>query len=170
MMIAAAELAERAEIVALSVRYASGIDRRDWSLYRSCFTDVCAIDFSSWSARPAGERRADEWVDAVRRTNGSFDATQHLMANHVVTIEGDRAASVYEVQAQHWFTPETLVALGHGGIVNWCTLGGHYTSEVVRAGGAWRISALRLDVRWQTGNPDIFPIARARGAEEQMSR
>lgn len=35
---------------AVLVRYASGIDRRDWDLFRSCFTPDCAIDYGEIGA------------------------------------------------------------------------------------------------------------------------
>ena len=38
------------EVSAVLVRYASGIDRRDWALFRSCFTPDCTIDYGDIGA------------------------------------------------------------------------------------------------------------------------
>ena len=35
----------RQDVAELLVRYATGIDRRDWPLLRSCFTDDCEADY-----------------------------------------------------------------------------------------------------------------------------
>ncbi len=35
----------RLDIADVLVRYATGIDRRDWTLFRSCFTDDCVADY-----------------------------------------------------------------------------------------------------------------------------
>jgi 3-phenylpropionate/cinnamic acid dioxygenase small subunit len=35
----------RHDITDVLVRYATGIDSRDWSLFRSCFTDDCEADY-----------------------------------------------------------------------------------------------------------------------------
>ena len=40
-------LVDRQAIVDVVVRYATGVDRRDWALYASCFTDPCEFDFSA---------------------------------------------------------------------------------------------------------------------------
>jgi hypothetical protein len=160
-------LEDRQGIAEVAVRYASGIDRRDWALYRSCFTDPCEFDFSSWSGRPAGALAADAWVDAVRRTNGSFDATQHLLGNLVLCFDphdADRASYEIELQAQHFFLSDTLAARGWDrDTVNWCLLGGHYSNQVVRTTSGWRIARCKLTVRWRTGNEAIFALARKIG-------
>ena len=160
--------ADRQGIAEVALRYATGIDRRDWALYRSCFTDPCELDFSSWSGRPGGPRPADAWVDDVRRTNGSFDATQHLLGNLVVHFDPrdtDRAHYEIELQAQHFFSPATLAEHAWpADTVNWCLLGGHYTNRVVRTTAGWRIARCQLTVRWRTGNDDIFRLARQIGS------
>ena len=152
-------------IVDVSHCYAAGIDRRDWAMYAECFTDPCDFDFSSFSGRPAASLPRSVWVDNVRRTNGSFDATQHQMTNQMVTMETPaRATCITELRAQHWFSPATMERLGHPGDVNFCELGGHYTNVLVVDEGRWRITECRLTVRWQTGNMAIFDLARAIGA------
>jgi hypothetical protein len=160
-------LLERQAVVDTVIRYATGIDMRDWEAYRSCFTDTCHYDFSSWSGRPGGPMRADDWVSAVRGTNGNFDCTQHISTNHVVTFgDGDpasgRATCVSYMHAQHFFTPDTMASFGRAGAVNFCTLGGYYTNQLVRGEDGWRIADCRLQVTWQTGDTAIFDLARNR--------
>jgi hypothetical protein len=152
-------------IIEVSYRYASGIDLRDWDLYRTCFTDPCTFDFSSFSGRPPSPMPAQVWVDNVRSLNGNFDATQHVMTNHSISFSGsDKAVCVTELRAQHWFSPATMVQFGRDGEENWCELGGHYTNDLVRDGDIWRISTCRLTVRWRLGNESIFELARSRAA------
>jgi hypothetical protein len=154
---------DTASIVQVSYRYAAGIDHRDWDLYRSVFTDECEIDFSSWSGTPGAVMRADDWVAAVRSINGSFDATQHVMTNHIVDfIDHDTAVGTNEVQAQHWFSAATMAGFGRAAEARWCLLGGHYTNRYVRDAGGWRISSCRLTVRWRMGDESIFALARHR--------
>ncbi len=152
-------------IIEVSYRYASGIDLRDWNLYRTCFTDPCTFDFSSFSGRPPASMPAQVWVDNVRSLNGNFDATQHVMTNHSITFSAaDSAVCVTELRAQHWFSPASMDQFGRPGEENWCELGGHYTNDLVRDGDIWRISTCRLTVRWRLGNEAIFELARSRGA------
>jgi len=154
---------DRQTIVDVVIRYATGIDMRDWDLYRSCFADPCEFDFSSWNGRPATVMPADTWVDAVRATNGNFESTQHLSTNHVVRFDSDdEATCVSYMQAQHWYSAERLTSLGHpGDDARWCTLGGFYTYTLVRTGDDWRIRRCQLTVTWVTGDRSVFDIARS---------
>jgi hypothetical protein len=40
-------LLDRAEISDVQLRYATGLDSRDWPLFRSCFPDQIETDFTS---------------------------------------------------------------------------------------------------------------------------
>jgi len=35
----------RADVADVLVRYATGIDQRDWALFRTCFTEDCEADY-----------------------------------------------------------------------------------------------------------------------------
>lgn len=160
-------LLERQAVVDTVIRYATGIDMHDWTAYRSCFTDICHFDFSSWNGTPGTDLPADQWVAGVRSVNGNFDATQHISTNHVVTFadggpRSGRATCVSYMHAQHFFTAETMDSFGRSGDVNFCTLGGYYTNQLVRGDDGWRIANCRLTVTWQTGDRSIFQLARDR--------
>ena len=62
------EREDRQDIVDVLLRYATGIDRRDWPLFRTVFTDDCELDY--------GEIGTWHGVDAVT----DFMETSHAMA------------------------------------------------------------------------------------------
>lgn len=138
------------------LRYATGIDMRDWEAYRSCFTDEVEIDFSSWSGGEPQVMRADDWTAAVCAGLSGFQATQHISSNHVIDVDGDEATCVSYMQAQHYLPND------EGD--NTLTLGGYYTNTLVRIASGWRIRRCQLTVTWTTGNKHIFVLARERFA------
>lgn len=158
-MDALAELTRWHEVFDLSVAYTTAIDWRDWESYRAIFTDELDIDFSSFTHRPAQPMTADQWVDAVRSLIEGFEATQHLLGNHVITFDGEDAGhyTAY-IQAQHWMARDSYY-----------TIGGHYENEVVRGSdGRWRLTAMTLHQTWDAGDRSLLRAAadrvRSRGA------
>src|SRR6202167_5052882 len=94
-------LRDRAEISDVQLRYATGLDSRDWPLFRSCFTDEVETDFTSVFGGEARKVSADRWTEAARRSLSGLKATQHMITNHVITVAGDNATCVAYVQARH---------------------------------------------------------------------
>lgn len=150
------DLIDRATVGDTILNYATGIDRRDWTLYRSIFADEVEFDFETWSGEPPSTVSADVWVASVRETLACFDATAHVITNHVIALAGDEAAIVAHMTATHYFENETQV------------LGGYYTDRLVRRGAGWRIVGCRLTITWEQGDRGLFERARRRGPRARI--
>jgi len=158
-------LLDRAAISDVVHAYATGLDRRDWKLYRSIFTDQIEMDFESVGIRP-GEYSADDWVRDARRLFAGFEATQHTSTNHVHEIRGDAATCVSSMQAEHFVTPGP----GDPADADRWTIGGYYTNELVRTQEGWKLRKIMLQVTWSRGNPDVSRIALRRSREQEGER
>jgi hypothetical protein len=150
------QLEDRAEIGEQVIRYAMGVDRRDWEMFAGCFTDPVRADFSA-SGRPAADYARDELVDMVRDALSGFTATQHLSPNHVIEFDGhdpDRAVCHSYMYAQH------LLEGAPGG--DFFLLRGSYTNRLLRTPDGWRIESLTQHVAWPEGNTNAVAEATAR--------
>jgi hypothetical protein len=150
-------LLDRQDVIDSILRYASGIDMRNWALYRECFTDELEVDFTSWGGGTPLTVSADQWVANVRSTLSGFEGTQHTLTNFVVDVDGDNAHAVVYMSAQH-FLPNDK---GDSTLL----IGGYYTHDLVRTPTDWKIRKARLTVTWTVGNRHIFELARERVAE-----
>lgn len=80
---------------AVIVRYATGIDRRDWSLFRSCFTADCVVDYGeigSWNG-------TEEITDFMMAVHEQCGYTLHRISNVAVEREPDGARARSYVDA-----------------------------------------------------------------------
>jgi 3-phenylpropionate/cinnamic acid dioxygenase small subunit len=83
------EAEDKAAVEDVLVRYATGIDRRDWELFRTCFTPDCRTDYG-----PIGAwRGVDAITDWMAAAHVPFGLTLHRMTNFAVALERDRATS-----------------------------------------------------------------------------
>jgi hypothetical protein len=158
-------LLDRAAISDVVHAYATGLDRRDWTLYRSIFTDTIEMDFQSVGLRP-GPYDADRWVADAKRLFAGFKATQHTSSNHVHTLNGDRATCISNMQAEHFVAREPNDDL-EDGADRW-TIGGYYINDLVRTPDGWKLSEITLNVTWQTGNENLSQIALQRGRAKNV--
>lgn len=159
-------LLDRAAISDVVHAYATGLDRRDWKLFRSIFTDTVDLDFQSVGLRP-GVYKAEEWVRDAARLFAGFKATQHTSTNHVHDLRGDEATCVSNMQAEHFIEREPDDSLEEGAD-RW-TIGGYYVNELVRTNEGWKLAKVTLNVSWSTGNVDVSQIAlrRSRAIESK---
>ena len=154
-------LLDRAAISDVVHAYATGLDRRDWALYRSIFTDSIEMEFSSVGLR-SGTYQADEWVRSAQTLFAGFSATQHTSSNHVHELRGDAATCVSNMQAEHFVAREPGDGLDGPDADRW-TIGGFYRNELVRRSDGWKLKRVALLVTWSRGNPEVSRIALKRG-------
>jgi len=127
---------ERA-ITALLLRYATGIDMRDWALFRTCFSEDFEADYGSFG-KWRGPREITEYM---RQAHAQVGPTLHRMTNFTIEHDGVqiRARSYVDVLLM-----PTSVGNGiHRGA-------GWYDDRVVRTTDGWKIArrsfiAVRLD-------------------------
>lgn len=136
-------LVDERDVIGLTVRYCHALDARDFEALRAVFLPDATADLAGVDAIGV-----DAIIRRCRETLERCDATQHLVGNHLVTLEGDDGVSECEVHAQH-------VRRGADGGSTF-TLGGRYRDRVVRAADGWRIAHRDLQVVWVTGNGGVL--------------
>lgn len=136
---------DRLSINDVLCRYAFSIDRRQWDEFASCFADevdVNLIRTNGWV-----RLRSFDLVQTVQKVFETYTATQHLSANHHVSIEGDSAEAWSTLNATHYLK-ESVGDQFHQQV-------GYYEYHLPR-GREWRISKMQQFVHWQRGNQQIF--------------
>ncbi len=121
---------DRGDIGELLIRYATGIDRRDWPLFRTVFTADCELDY--------GEIGQWHGVDAVTEfmqlAHAAAGHTMHRITNRTVELDGDRAA------ARSYVDGLIMAADNRSGV----NAVGFYDDEIVKTPQGWRIARRRF--------------------------
>ena len=136
-------------------RYAVAIDTYDLDAFDEIFTPDAQLDTSvTGTLTPAGYRaRCEEVLPGL-------DATHHLLANPLVTVDGDTATVRTYYQAQH-----ARNGCPGGSLL---MLGGWIDDELVRTADGWRIARRRGRAVWFDGNPAILGLDVVSGANPAL--
>lgn len=120
----------RADVADVLVRYATGIDRRDWDALRSCFTDDCQADYGPIGRWDSGA----EITEFMRDAHATAGPTLHRITNVVVEEAGDGVRARCYVDALVMFADQPAGTRATG----------TYDDELVRTGEGWRIARRRF--------------------------
>jgi 3-phenylpropionate/cinnamic acid dioxygenase small subunit len=116
------------EISALAVRYASGVDRRDWDHLRGAFTEDVVADYPGvgfWSG-------LDDFVTFLDTYHKDMGLSVHHVGNVVADVDGDHGTArsyvtaVLQLDREH---PDQVLRAD-----------GFYDDVLVRTPAGWRIS------------------------------
>jgi SnoaL-like domain len=138
------DLSDRAAVSELILLFARSLDVKDWEACRRCFLDELETDYSDLRGEPPALVRADDFV-AKRRAALERLKTLHVSTNHLITVDGDRAACV-SAAVIHRLRPDDGERFD-----TYCT----YTHTLARTPAGWKITKVKQTVHWNTGNPDI---------------
>lgn len=136
-------LIDRAEITDLVTRYVTAVDRRNWDLYRSVFTDDAHIDYTAVGGIAGSVEEMCSWLNT---TLGMFEACQHLVSNFDIAVDGDQATATVMVFNSMQLPNHPV----------WAT-GGWYHHKLVRTPQGWRSRELTEEASWFKGFPKPQP-------------
>ena len=128
-------VADRAEIYAVLVRYARGVDRRDPEMIRSTYHPDAFDDHGAYQGD------LDGFIDFVAKQVWSrFRTTMHKLGQALIEIDGDEATAETYAVCHH------VVAEGGRDVAD-SVMGIRYLDRFERRDGAWRIA--RRALRWE---------------------
>lgn len=123
--------AARTEIADVLVRYATGIDTRDWAAFRTCFTDDCDADYG-----PIGTwHGVDEITAWMTQAHAECGHTLHRITNIAVRQDDDG-----RVRARSYVDAIVLAGDNRTGV----QATGYYDDELTATGDGWRIARRRF--------------------------
>lgn len=121
-------------------RYARGLDRGDWDLVRSCFTDDATDDHGPFQGS------IDNLVRGAKELLSEYWGAMHVLGQTCITLDGDEAAtetyalSVHRRRDGDGLDEDTLTGL-------------RYLDRFERVGGEWKIRARVTVHEWNTTVP-----------------
>ena len=138
------ELLEKAAIRETLLRYAAGIDRRDWDLMLSCFTDDV---WSNFQGNDLGRGR-DKILAYINTAAAGLRivSSMHLLANMYIELDGAKAT------ADTYGIGYLVFDAGAGPTLRTRHL--HYIDDLVRVDdGSWLIAKRVLTNDWERLTP-----------------
>jgi hypothetical protein len=159
-------LLDEREIRRVLERYCRGVDRLDEALLASCYHDDATDDHGMFKG--SGIEFAAFCVKVLRL---HAVATQHVLAQSIIGVDGDSAACETYVLAHHRCEREGATVLE--------SFGGRYVDRMERRAGEWKIADRVVVVEWEKAEkvepafpPGLFVEGRRDGkdlAQRQVS-
>lgn len=122
--------ADKQDIAEVLMRYATGIDTRDWVLFRTCFTEDVLAEYegiSTWDG-------VDDITASMESSHAGMGHTMPQLSNIAITVDGGEATARTYVDAVLMATD------GQSGL----NPRGFYEDRLVRTTAGWRIAHRRF--------------------------
>jgi hypothetical protein len=128
-------LTDDASVAQVVLRYADGLDRREFEQVTACFDPGGSVRATRFEGTFA------EYLPHLYDNVRSFGATQHFVGNQLRRLDGDVAHTETYCIAHHF---EDAAGTQEG-----ITVGVRYVDELQRRGDAWLITHREVDTMWR---------------------
>ena len=116
------------------LRYARGVDGREWDQVRACFAPDAFVAGTGHS----GPR--DDYLERLIAGVERYGVTMHTIGNQVVEVDGDTARTETDLVARHFRDPD--------GREEELVIGVRYRDQLRRDGEGWVITRRDVDRIW----------------------
>jgi SnoaL-like protein len=128
-------------------------DRQDWERFAELLADEVYVDYTALVGGDPGAVKSAELIAGWKEQFARLAATQHLVTNHIVEVDGDAAVCTANFHAQH------VAAVAHGD--HKLVLSGTYRFGLIRTGAGWQINSVVMTPTWSTGNLAVLGLSGA---------
>ncbi len=130
-----------------------GADSHDWKLVHSAMADKVLLDYTSMAGGQPANLTPAQITGAWKGMLPGFKHTQHSISNFDIRAQGDSATAFAYGTAIHYIP-------GAPGGETWRVMG-TYDFKLTRAGGTWKITAMKFNKTIIDGNGKLPGMALA---------
>lgn len=128
-----------------------GADERNWELCLSAFAPKVLLDYTSLAGGEPATLPASTIIDSWKGFLPKFTATHHQLSNFVVRENDVTAEAFFYGTASHY--------LPNPSGRNIWTVVATYDAKLEKHGADWKVTALRLNLKYIDGNTDLPALA-----------
>ena len=125
-------------------------DCREFAAIKTIIAPDAVYDYSSCFGPDFKSVKLADFLEGDDIFFLGFDATQHMISNFVILLDGDRATCRSHVRATHRIDKDIYV------------MGGLYRHKMVRLNGEWKIAETVFEQTFTEGDETLFERAAVR--------
>ncbi len=125
-------------------------DQKDWNRVEQCFSPEVVLDYSSMTGQPPAVITPQQIVQSWKSILPGFEHTHHQLGNFMIEDKGETATVFCYGTASHYLENQNENI--------WMVIG-TYDFELMRTKSEWRITKMRFNYKFQSGNLSLPELA-----------
>ena len=142
------------EISNIVSRFFAAVDRYDWEAVQSCMTDPFHVDYSSYSGDDPSDVSPVDLTGVWAGFMPHFDSVHHQIGNLIIEPDGENADVWCHGMSTHY------IADFPGGDIQFIV--GTYHLTLIKKDGSWKLTGMRFNFKYASGNPRLADEAKRR--------